>query len=654
MCGISGVVGFDVEFDSPQARSHVALMTRALSHRGPDQRWTRIEGRAAFGVARLAIRGLDDGVQPMTDEASGVMAACNGEIDNHHELREWLASRGRPVKQATDVAVILPLYLELGDTFAQHLIGAFAIAIWDPRVGRLLLARDRAGERPLFFRASGNRVGFATEIAALVAADDAPLAPSLPALRGYLQLGIFRAPETPFCGLEKVGAGEVVTIDKRGTSRRRYWRWDVVGTPKRTPQVDHFDALLREAVRSQTDVDVEYGVFLSGGLDSSLVAAIARDVRPDRRLRTYTVRLPDASFDEGRFAERVAEWLGAESVPVWFHPEDVPTGIAELIRVVGEPLADPAWLPTALLARRASRDVSMALVGEGADELFGGYPTYLGARLATAYGALPAPFRYAFRRMVERWPATERKVTLSFLLKRFVAGEHLEGLARHVLWVSNASPAMMERLGVAPRVFPQEDPCTATVLDRVQQWDFETSLAEGLLTKADRGSMLSGFELRAPFLDQHVMEFAASLPPEARVSGLTTKVFLKRYALRYLPRDVVMRRKRGLSVPLAGWLRRPPLLGWAESRLGSGRLEEAGVSSGAALGVLAEHRSGRADHARLLWTLLVLVEWLDWAASLHSRASEGSIAHPGPVAEADPDPCGARAEHGSTGVGAAG
>jgi len=638
MCGISGVVGFDLEFDPPQAGSHVALMTRALSHRGPDQRWTRIQGCAAFGVARLAIRGLDDGVQPMTDEASGVMAACNGEIDNHHELREWLASRGRPVSQATDVAVILPLYLELGDRFAERLIGAFAIAIWDPRVGRLLLARDRAGERPLFFRASRSRVDFATEIAALVAAGGAPPAPSLSALRGYLQLGIFRAPETPFSGLEKVGAAEVVAIDKNGTTRRRYWRWDVTGTPKRPPQVDHFDALLREAVRRQTDVDVEYGVFLSGGLDSSLIAAIARDVRPERRLRTYTVRLPDASFDEGHFAERVAKRLGAESISVWFNPEDVPRGIAQLIRVVGEPLADPAWLPTALLARRASRDVPMALVGEGADELFGGYPTYLGARLAPVYGALPAPLRHAFRRIVERWPATERKVALSFLLKRFVAGERLEGLARHVLWVSNASPAMMERLGVASLALRLDDAGTAAVLDRVQQWDFETSLAEGLLTKADRGSMLSGFELRAPFLDQQVMEFAASLPPEARVSGLTTKVFLKRYALRYLPRDVVMRRKRGLSVPLAGWLRRPPLLGWAESRLGSGRLEEAGVSSEAALGVLAEHRSGRADHARLLWTLLVLAEWLEWASTLHAPASKESVSHPLPVAQTDPDP----------------
>ncbi len=629
MCGICGVVGFEGGLDPPQARQRVSLMTQALSHRGPDQSGTHVEGRAAFGVARLAIRGLDDGRQPMIDEASGVMAACNGEIDNHHELRKWLAARGRPVKQATDVAVILPLYLELGDSFVEHLIGAFAIAIWDPRVGRLLLARDRAGERPLFFLASGGRLDFATEIAALVAASDVPLEPSLEALRGYLQIGIFRAPETPFSGLEKVGPAEVVAVDQHGTTRRRYWRWDVVGRPKQPPKLDHFDALLREVVRRQTDVDVEYGVFLSGGLDSSLIAAVARSVRPERPLRTYTVRMADASFDEGSFAERMSERLGAESTSVWFHPEDVPTGIAELIRVVGEPLGDPAWLPTALLARRASRDVSLALVGEGADELFGGYPTYLGARLAGAYRAIPAPLRRGFRRMVERWPATERKVALSFLLKRFVAGEELDGLARHVLWVSNASPAMMERLGVAPLAFPREDPTRGSVLDRVQQWDFETSLAEGLLTKADRGSMLSGFELRAPFLDQEVMEFAASLPPEARVSGLTTKVFLKRYALRYLPRDVVVRRKRGLSVPLAGWLRRP-LLGWAEKRLGSGRLEEVGVSTGAALDVLAEHRSGLADHARLLWTLLVLVEWLDWVSSQRQKGSEQPASRPGP------------------------
>ncbi len=611
MCGVCGIASGCGPLDPGEAAGRVAAMVDALIHRGPDDVWIEKTPRAIMGATRLAIRGLASGRQPILDPSSGVLAACNGEIDNHRELRDWLDRRGRPVSMATDVAVIPGLYLELGESFVERLVGAFAIALWDPGEGRLLLARDRAGERPLFYHQSGETIRFATEIAALAADIHLSLTPDPRALAGYLQFGSFVAPETPFAEIRKVGPAEMVVFERAGITRRRYWRWEIASAPKSKPSVERFDEIFSSAVRRQGDVEVDCGVFLSGGVDSSLVAAVARKVFPDRRYRAYTLRFDEASYDEGSFAEDVARELGIESIPIWIKPEEFPKGIAELVRLAGEPLADPAWVPTALLARRASQDVKLALVGEGGDEMFGGYPTYMGAIAAARYARLPGALRRLVRRAVDAWPPSDKKVSLSFLLKRFVSGAELDGVERHLLWTSNIPPALLGRLGVAaaPRV-PSGEP--GELIDIVQRIDLETSLAEGLLTKADRASMRSALELRTPFLDQSVMEFAATLPARHRLRGITTKAFLKEYALRYLPRRIVHRRKRGLSVPLGQWLR-TEIYPWAVDRLAAGGLACVGIDPHAARDLLEEHREKRADHARAIWTLLVLAEWIDWA-----------------------------------------
>lgn len=613
MCGICGIVTFDGRLDAEAAGGIVEAMMQALAHRGHDELGKVVTHSAVLGATRLAIRGLQDGSQPIVDAQTGVVVACNGEIDNHRELRRWLADRGRHVPAQTDVAVIPGLYLELGEDFVSRLVGAFAIAVWDPARERLLLARDRAGERPLFFGAQGDGLVFATELAALVSGRRLRVNLDQRALRSYLQFGIFPSPEAPFAEIRKVAPGETLQADRAGIRRRRYWRWNVARTRKQTPSLEAFDRTFREAVRRQSDVDVDFGVFLSGGLDSSLVSAITRSLHPSRPLKAYTLRFRETSFDEGSFAETVARQLSMELVSVWVRPEDMPERLKLLIRLVGEPLADPAWVPAALLAQRAARDIRVALVGEGADELFGGYPTYIGAGISKHYARVPAWARSIIRRGLEALPPSSSKMPVSFLLRRFVQGADLEAFARHLFWVSNIQPALQQRLGVAPAE-PESGDGAGELLDRVQQWDLEKSLAEGLLTKADRASMSATLELRAPFLDQVVMEFAASLPIEERVRGFRTKILLKRYALKYLPERIVHRRKRGLSVPLGRWLC-GPLRAWASSALASGRLELAGIRPTAATEMLAEHCKGEADHARAIWALLVLEEWLAWAAA---------------------------------------
>jgi asparagine synthase (glutamine-hydrolysing) len=621
MCGICGLVIPNGIEDSSLIRHQVNQMIDALMHRGPDD--TGIDGdhSAVFGMTRLAIRGLSDGKQPIVDADSGVMMACNGEIDNHLELREWLLSRGRTVDQSTDVAVIPGLYLELGDAFVEKLKGAFAIAIWDPRDKKILLIRDRAGERPLFFTINEGVVSFASLIAALVTSSSGAFNIGVNAVHNYLQAGFFIAPETPFATIQKVSPGEVVTITTEGIQRKHYWRWNPVQTSKRQNSLDVFDEIFRASVSKQSEVDVDFGLFLSGGLDSSLITAVTRSIRPEKTLKAYSLRFTEESYDEGHYAEQVANTLGVDFVPVWVRPEDFPPTIAKLVRQVGEPLADPAWVPSALLARRAAQDVRVALVGEGADELFGGYPTYFGAGLAGYYAQIPDSIRGLIRRLVENWPTSDKKVTIPFLLKRFIQGDELEYLGRHILWTSSISPAILIRLGVTPLIISRPSYLPAEMLDRLQQYDLENSLAEGLLTKADRASMKSALELRAPFLDQDVMEFAATLPENERIYRLQTKVFLKKYALRYLPHDIVHRKKRGLSVPLSSWLREP-LYDWAKARLSSPLLASVGVNRLVAVDLLQEHMQRKADHARAIWTLCVLCEWLEWVSEANGESAQ--------------------------------
>ena len=617
MCGICGIVATAREGPPPSAERRAAAMLHLLTHRGPHESRLEALPTGSIGATRLAIRGVDNGSQPMVDAATGVVVACNGEIDNHAELRARLAARGHRIALDTDIAVIPALYLEYGDAFPEHMVGSFAAAVWDPRERRLLLARDRGGEKPLFYATVGGEISFASEIASLLEDGRIPATLDEDAIRHYLRFGCFAAPAAPIADARRVAPGEIVTIDGSGVRRRRYWRLRFAEDPGGPPTLDAFDRVFRAAVARQMEADVPRGVFLSGGLDSALVATVARQVRPDLPMHAYTVRFAAASYDEDEGARETAARLGLPWTPVDVAASDFPGEIEKLVATSGEPLGDPAWVPVAKLARRAVEDVRLVLVGEGADELFGGYPTYPGALLAERYGRLPAALRGLVARAVRAWPVSDKKVTVSYLLKRFVDADGLDGLERHLLWTSQVPPHLLARLGVPPAepaVRPRRD---APLLDALQQNDLETSLAEGLLTKADRATMGSAIELRAPYLDVDVMETAAKLPREARVRGLTTKVFLKRYATRYIPREVVYRRKRGLSVPLPAWLR-GPLHGWADGLLGSDRLREAGIVPAKARELLADHTARRADLARPLWTILVLSAWLDWLAGARS------------------------------------
>ncbi|MEO6967303.1 MAG: asparagine synthase (glutamine-hydrolyzing) [Rhodanobacteraceae bacterium] len=615
MCGICGVLAVNAGTEIPHLERQIRTMLQSMAHRGPDGSAMLSRANIIMAVNRLAIRGVDEQQAPLIENDAGIIVACNGEIDNHRELRRFLAQSGYAVPQSVDVAVIAPLYLEKGLAFLEHLQGVFALALWDPSKQRLILARDRAGERHLYYSVSSSRtIYFASELAGLLTARRGTAETDWDALGHYLRSGYCPSPRSLLLNHYKVSPGEMIVIEPSGTRHLRYWNFPThiaTGTP---PSPQSFDRVFRNAVFRQSDIDVDYGVLLSGGVDSALLTAVTRSVRPDKKLPAYCIRFSETSFDEGLYAARIAGDLGCDFVPVNVSWQDLPATLHDLIAATGEPLADPAWIPLTLVAKRASQDVRVLLGGEGADELFGGYPTYLGAHLANHYARLPRAVRMAFQRLVERLPPSDRNMTVSFLLKRFVRGQELDGLARHLLWTASIPPTWLRRLGVEP---PED--CTQhdsdALIDAIQQYDFEQPLPEALMAKADYGGMCQGVEIRAPFLDQAVIEFAATLPLNERIRGLTTKVFLKRYARRYLPRSVVNRRKRGLSVPLASWFREP-LFDWAHTRLSSSGLANVGINNEVAIQLLLEHRSRLNDNSRAVWTLVVLSEWLEWLSQM--------------------------------------
>jgi asparagine synthase (glutamine-hydrolysing) len=622
MCGIGGIMLKDQGNGAAPAIHPVRSMLAAMSHRGPDGQAEYAAGPMTLAANRLAIRGVDQAQPPLFVHASGVVVACNGEIDNHWQLRAWLAARGHAIEASSDIAVIAPLYLEKDLGFVEALDGVFALAIWDPRKQRLILARDRSGERHLYYAASEHAISFASELAALQLVAPADTELDRPSLAHYLHSGYCSSPWTLQSHHFKVCPAEIIVWEGNKTRYMRYWTPPLGKRPTAPPSAAAFDQVFRAAMMRQTDVDVDYGVLLSGGLDSSLITAVARRIHPSGRLNAYCIRFDETSFDEGRHAETVAHLYQCPLSTITMGAADVAPALAHLVRTTGEPLADPAWLPLFMLTRHASRDVKMLLSGEGADELFGGYPTYLGARLSSYYARLPRILRASIRGLVNALPVSDRKVALSFLLKKFVNAQGVDGLDRHMLWNAHLSPEWLHRLGVDYPAKPA-GASHAELLDAVQNYDFEHSLPDALMAKADRGGMCHGLEIRAPFLDRGVIEFAATLPAHARVSGLQTKVFLKDYAQRYLPAQLIRRRKRGLSVPLGSWLR-GPLKDWAYTKLAGDDLRELDICTASALQLMDEHVSKQRDHSRGLWTLIVLSEWQSWLRS--TRLADGRSA----------------------------
>jgi asparagine synthase (glutamine-hydrolysing) len=592
MCGIFGAIARrESPLRHPEA---LAKMAAALRHRGPDGECNIGHERARIGARRLAIMDLTTGDQPFQSPDGKIWMVCNGEIYNAPALRREASAWGYPFRSHGDIETIVPYYQRFGADAVARLEGMFGLAVWDETRRRLVLARDRAGEKPMFWTEVDGELRFASEIQALLEFPDQTRRLNRRALSLYHALGYVPAPYTMFEGIQKLPPASLLIAEGERIEIRAFWSAaDAASRPSTLSLGDApalRDTLLR-AVKRELMSDVPFGIFTSGGLDSSLLVAATARATPGERIHTYAVRFTESGYDESPYAEAVTHAIASVHHVVTADDESLGRALDVVSRSLAEPLGDPAVLPTFLLAEAARADVKVILSGEGADELFGGYPTYLGHKFAERWQRVPGPVRRAIRWAVDRWPSSTGKMTLEYMLKQFFSAAELPWLERHLTWLGAMAieDGVIAELAAKLDGFPQEDP-----LNRVMWFDFLTYLPDDLLVKVDRATMLASIEARAPFLDREVMELVLPGPARFKVRGLTTKAILKEAARGLVPDAVIHRRKRGLSVPVARWL-----------NTGLAPLADRLLDTP----LLAEHRTGRRNHARTLWPQLMLALW---------------------------------------------
>jgi len=624
MCGICGLMSLDAAAAEPRA---LRAMSETLVHRGPDSSGELLDGPAALAARRLSIIDLEHGDQPIANESGRVHVVQNGEIYNYRELREDLESRGHRFATRSDTEVLVHLYEELGPRFARKLRGMFAIAVWDAERRRLVLARDRFGIKPLYYASGSATFAFASELRALRTLPWVSSELDLDAVEAFLAFNSIPAPLAILRGIRKLPPGHVLTLDVEGPPAvERYARPSpVAASETRRDSEGALAAELRghlaDSVRAHLVADVPVGVLLSGGIDSAALTALA--AREGGRVETFSIGFEERSFNELGRARAVAKRYGTDHHELVLRPDGAEL-LPLLARAFDEPLGDSSALPTYLVSQLASRHVKAVLSGEGGDELFGGYYTYVADRLADRLAPLAVPIRP----LVEALPSSSRKVSLDYKLKRFVRAAHLPPLERHHGWKEIFSDDARAELladgrGADPLAIYRAryaETEGADPLARLQDVDIGIYLVDDLLVKTDRASMAHSLEARVPFLDTAVAEFALGLPAAAKVRGFSKKRLLRRAVSDLLPRSIVHGKKRGFSVPAAAWLR-GPLEPFAREVLSPERIRQAGYLTPASVGrLIDEHASGRQDWSRQLWGLLSLSLWLDGDGAV-SRAA---------------------------------
>jgi asparagine synthase (glutamine-hydrolysing) len=625
VCGICGIASLN----GPADPHRLARMSATLVHRGPDSDGSFADGPVALAARRLAIIDLETGDQPIANEDSTIHVVQNGELYNYRELRSGLERAGHRFRTHGDTEVLVHLYEEHGLDFARRLRGMFSVALWDATRRRLVLARDRFGIKPLYYRATREGLEFASELRALPRGEI-----DLDALEAFLAFNSIPAPLTIFRDARKLPPGHVLVWEDGDFRIERFARpapaaaGELRGDDE-AELVEELRARLRDSVRAHLVSDVPVGILLSGGIDSSALAALAAE-ESSEPLRTFSIGFEERSFDELGDARLVAERYGTNHRELVLRP-DAARLLPALAEAFDEPFADSSALPTYLVSQLAAEDVKVALSGEGGDELFGGYYTYVADLLALRAGGAA---RIA-RPLVERLPSSSARASFDYKAKRFVRAAHLPPLERHHAWKEIFSPEARAELTGRRQGFDPVDLYRARfvetegaeLLARLQDVDLGLYLVDDLLVKTDRASMAHSLEARVPYLDPIVTNLALALPTRHRVRGLRKKVLLRKAVAPLLPKQIVRGKKRGFSIPAAAWLR-GELEPFARETLAPERLRRQGFFRPEAVARLIDrHVAGKEDLSRQLWGLLAFTLW-------HERHVDRE---PGPLREPRPD-----------------
>lgn len=610
MCGITGFAGTG-------SRNDLIAMTRALTHRGPDEEGFFVDptNRIHLGHRRLSIIDLSGGHQPMANASGTTLISFNGEIYNHRELRRNLKACGRRFHtDHSDTEVLLQGYDTWGEAVVDKLDGMFAFAIYDQTRHRLILARDRFGEKPLFYFASAGAFVFASELSSLRRHPEAAtVGIDNRAIQKFFAYSFLPGRLTPYAGIEKLLPGSMLTYDLRArvVRERRYWRFNIeseaepVGTAD--DWADEVTALLSRAVASRLESDVPVGVFLSGGIDSSAIAAFATAKMPAGRLSTFTIGFEEKSYDESSHAAAMATRIGSSHHVEICNSDFMRQMAPEILQRLGEPLGDPSLIPTFMLARLAARHVKVALSGDGSDELFAGYDPFKALALAARYRALvPKPVHRALRLIAGRLPLSDANMSLNFKLDRALRGLSFGPEIWNPVWLAALEPDAIARvfgeLVSAEELYSEaielwEAGTATTPVDRTLEFFTNLYLPDDILTKSDRAGMMSSLEIRAPFLARDLVEYVRHLPHSVKYRWGRSKWILRRALKGRLPDKILHRPKKGFGIPIAQWLRSAGSPTWrAIPGLDDQMFRDWDTC----------HRARRRDHRGALWCRFVL------------------------------------------------
>jgi asparagine synthase (glutamine-hydrolysing) len=618
MCGIAG-------FTNPAAgaRQILSQMNAVLGHRGPDGSGVFLDSRIALGHTRLAIIDVAGGAQPRVDEASGDALVFNGEIYGYRAIAAELRNRGVALRDRSDTEVLFHLIRREGVRRAvERIDGMFAFAFRDGATGTLYLVRDRLGEKPLYYGAAGAEFVFGSEVRALRCHSAfADAAVDRPAAYRFLLYEYLPGRMSGWQGIAKLEPGTILTMTNNTVAIEPYWRprLQPVGGAAREPEaVDRIDELLAASVRDRVVADVPVGVFLSGGLDSSLVTALALKASSD--LTAFSVRIGADSFDETPHAAAVARHLGIRHEVVDLGDADLTAALDACSDKLGEPLADSSLLPSYLVCRAARSLMTVALGGDGADELFLGYPNFAVQRLAPVMRLIPPAAASVIERAMNALPGGDGYMNPRFLMRQLAQGFGAPATRQSVLWMAPFAPRDIANLwdrSALPEKSVRDDAFAATDqaaaeacglggVEQLAQQFLTNYLPEDILTKTDRASMFNSLEVRAPFLSRALVEYACGLPTGLKLRHGQKKYLLKQLACRYLPKPIVHRKKHGFAVPIGRLIR---TLFWSRCEdvlMSKSNPVAAWLRRSAIEALLSEHRLGRVDHGKKLWALYIL------------------------------------------------
>lgn len=633
MCGICGIYNID---GRPADRTVLGEMTSCITHRGPDEDGYYVSGPVGLGMRRLRIIDLATGSQPMTNGSGELHIIYNGEVYNFRELKDELVSKGHSFRTSSDTEVVLHLYEEEGPKCLQKLNGMFAFCIWDARRRTMFLARDRIGIKPLFYYFGDGRLVFGSELKSIVKHPGVPADLDLQAIYDYLSLNYMPIPSTALKGVQQVPPGHYLMVEGDGLSLRRYWELAFREDP--APPEEHAERLgemLKKSVKRRLVSDVPFGAFLSGGVDSSIVVGLMSELM-NEPVKTFSIGFEEKSFNELPNAREVAELFGTDHHELTVKP-DMVSLLPRLVWHSDEPSADSSSIPVYYVSKLAREHVTMVLTGDGGDEVFAGYDTYIAQDIMRLYRILPAIIRRrVIAPLVNTLPVSMTKVSLDFKAKRFVAGAELPPEEAHYSWrmiFSECDKADLFAPEVLGAFAPQrtyrlyEEKFSAVpdlaMLNRMLFVDTRLYLPSDMLVKVDRMSMANSLEARVPFLDHEVVELAATIPPALKLKGRDKKHILKKVGSEKVPRRILARKKQGFNVPVNVWLV-GELKELALDTLSDTAIRDMGLFRPSYIRrLLDDHLSRRKDNSFQLWGLVTFFIWYELFIRKRGRAAPG-------------------------------